>query len=76
MGQYPREAWRPALEGNHPACELARGHPVRVWDQVAALRLHRRHRTLSDFFKCTCFFFYKYPGKGLRLREEKEKSLF
>jgi hypothetical protein len=47
MNQYPREAWRPVLEGNFPAFEQEWERPVRVWDLVEGLRLHLHHHIVS-----------------------------
>lgn len=47
MHQYPREAWRPVLQGSFPAFEQEWGHPARAWDLVEGLRLHLRRHIVS-----------------------------
>lgn len=45
--QYPREVWRPVLQGSFPAFEQEWGHPARAWDLVEGLRLHLRRHIVS-----------------------------
>lgn len=51
MCQYPREAWRPILEGNCPAFERGWEHPARVLGRVEGLHLHpHRHNVSNEWF--------------------------
>jgi len=47
MDQYPREVWRPVLEGSYPAFEQEWEHPARAWDLAEDLHRRRRHRIVS-----------------------------
>lgn len=47
MNQYPREAWRPVLEGSFPAFEQEWEHPARVWDLVEGLHPRLHHHIVS-----------------------------
>jgi hypothetical protein len=47
MYQYPREAWRPVLEGSFPAFEQELEHPAREWDLVEDLHLRLHHHIVS-----------------------------
>lgn len=47
MNQYPREAWRPVLEGSFPAFEQGSVHPARAWDLVEGLHLRLHHHIVS-----------------------------
>lgn len=47
MDQYPREAWRPILEGNLPAFEQEWELPARAWDLVEGLHRRPHHHIVS-----------------------------